>query len=60
MCHDTYFQKEIFGKQEFTIEKLIDNLIQFVDIDSILNSDVSTNQEHLKYFMDKGLSKDDA
>ena len=60
MCHDTYFQKEIFGYKDFTINDLVENLSKFVDIDSITDSDISTNEENLRYFMDKGLSKNDA
>jgi hypothetical protein len=60
MCHDTYFHTEILGKN-FTKNDLIQNLKYFgVDKDSILQSKISTNKDNLKYFMDRGLSQDDA
>ena len=56
MCHDTYFQKEIFGYKEFNVEDLKKSLSEFVEIESVMNSGISTSKENLKYFMDRGLS----
>jgi hypothetical protein len=56
MCHDTYFQKELFGVKDFSIEDLKKSLSEFVNIESIIKSEVSTRKENLKYFVDRGLS----
>jgi hypothetical protein len=56
MCHDTYFQKEIFDYKDFSIKDLKENLSKFVKIESVTNSGISTNKKNLKFFMDRGLS----
>ena len=56
MWHDTYFQKEIFGYKDFNIKDLKKSLGEFVEIESVMNSKISTSKENLKYFMDRGLS----
>lgn len=56
MSHDTYFLKEIFDVKKFTISDLIENLQIFIEIESITECPISKNKEHLKYFMDRGLS----
>ena len=56
MCHDTYFQKEIFDYKDFSIKDLMENLSKFVKIESVTTSLISTDKNNLKYFMDRGLS----
>ena len=38
------------------MQDLIKNLKLFVDIDSVINSEISKNKDHIKFFMSKGLS----